>query len=343
MINITESNTFRYELFNNILNGTCLNLQKFILNGVQPYDYISCKGQKINEKYNRITKSDYYKLSKFLKEYQYLKTYTEQYMKLHPELTNSIISSTGDYRMPSTISKNAEYCNRIQDVLDACLHQGIMHTYSKEQMDYLKLKTALLPLVLSDTSSSKKFRMCAENSYIFLCPIHTERTPSFRVYDSTNSYYCYGCGNSGNIIKYIKETNGLTYKESIDLLLKIFMFQEKNKQDPRYNVIKKYQDSITSDEYQALLELGRQRITRYGNILMPSRTETIDEYYRQKYATIKRIKNNQLDTTIINSNLPDSIILDFKEPVENTKARKQLVKTKNIDFYDIPLDDDLPF
>lgn len=84
MINITESNTFRYELFNNILSGTCLNLQKFILNGVQPYDYISCKGQKINEKYNRITKSDYYKLSKFLKEYQYLKTYTEQYMKLHP-------------------------------------------------------------------------------------------------------------------------------------------------------------------------------------------------------------------------------------------------------------------
>ena len=37
-----------------------------------------------------------------------------------------------------------------------------------------------------------------------LCPFHSERSPSFMVYPSDNSFYCFGCGAGGNAITFIK-------------------------------------------------------------------------------------------------------------------------------------------
>lgn len=33
------------------------------------------------------------------------------------------------------------------------------------------------------------------------CPLHGEDTPSFRVYDDTNTFYCFGCGAGGDVIR----------------------------------------------------------------------------------------------------------------------------------------------
>ena len=37
-----------------------------------------------------------------------------------------------------------------------------------------------------------------------LCPFHNEKTPSFTVYPDTQNYYCFGCGNGGDVITFIK-------------------------------------------------------------------------------------------------------------------------------------------
>ena len=54
--------------------------------------------------------------------------------------------------------------------------------------------------------------------YIGLCPFHSEKTASFFVYPDTQSYYCFGCHESGNIFTYIMKTEGLEFREALELL-----------------------------------------------------------------------------------------------------------------------------
>ena len=54
--------------------------------------------------------------------------------------------------------------------------------------------------------------------YKGLCPFHSERTPSFMVYPDTQSFYCFGCGKGGDVIKFTMEINNLTYIEAVRLL-----------------------------------------------------------------------------------------------------------------------------
>ena len=54
--------------------------------------------------------------------------------------------------------------------------------------------------------------------YMGLCPFHQEDTPSFYVYTDTQSYYCFGCHESGNIFTYIMKTEGLSFPETLRVL-----------------------------------------------------------------------------------------------------------------------------
>lgn len=55
---------------------------------------------------------------------------------------------------------------------------------------------------------------------VMCCPFHDEKTPSFTVFKS-NSYYCFGCGESGNSISYVMKTKKIGFIEAIKYLLKM--------------------------------------------------------------------------------------------------------------------------
>ncbi len=51
-----------------------------------------------------------------------------------------------------------------------------------------------------------------------LCPFHDERTPSFSVNAENRLYHCFGCGASGDAIRFVEATEGLDFRESVELL-----------------------------------------------------------------------------------------------------------------------------
>lgn len=51
-----------------------------------------------------------------------------------------------------------------------------------------------------------------------LCPFHTEKTPSFSVNAEEGLYYCFGCRASGDAITFVRETEGLDFAASVEVL-----------------------------------------------------------------------------------------------------------------------------
>lgn len=51
-----------------------------------------------------------------------------------------------------------------------------------------------------------------------LCPVHSEKTPSFIVTPALNTYHCFGCGIGGNAITFLTEIQHMSYPEAIKWL-----------------------------------------------------------------------------------------------------------------------------
>ena len=58
----------------------------------------------------------------------------------------------------------------------------------------------------------------AGTRWVGLCPFHTEKTPSFGVHAVHQFYKCFGCGASGDAIKFVMEIEALTFYEAMKAL-----------------------------------------------------------------------------------------------------------------------------
>ena len=48
-----------------------------------------------------------------------------------------------------------------------------------------------------------------------VCPFHDEAEASFTVYADTEKFYCFGCGEGGDVLDFIQRVEGLTLPEAI--------------------------------------------------------------------------------------------------------------------------------
>ncbi|HEX3806505.1 MAG TPA: DNA primase [Gaiellaceae bacterium] len=75
-------------------------------------------------------------------------------------------------------------------------------------------QTAELVAVVEDRTSLRK----QGARLVGRCPFHEERTPSFSVNPSQGFYYCFGCHKGGDVITFVRETQGLDFAGAIEWL-----------------------------------------------------------------------------------------------------------------------------
>ena len=66
----------------------------------------------------------------------------------------------------------------------------------------------------------------SSRGYIALCPFHNEKTPSFHIYTDNNTYYCFGCGASGNAVTFLMEKENLSFGETLQKIGEEFKIPE---------------------------------------------------------------------------------------------------------------------
>ena len=64
------------------------------------------------------------------------------------------------------------------------------------------------------------------------CPFHHEKTPSFNINESRGFYHCFGCGESGDAIKFVQKMDGLTFVEAVKKLAEQCGVKIEEKEDP---------------------------------------------------------------------------------------------------------------
>ena len=82
--------------------------------------------------------------------------------------------------------------------------------YEEELIDEVREKNDIVDVISSYVSLKKR-----GSNYVGLCPFHNEKTPSFSVSRDKQMYYCFGCGQGGNVYTFLMEYNRLSFVEEI--------------------------------------------------------------------------------------------------------------------------------
>lgn len=148
-----------------------------------------------------------------------------------------------------------------------------------------------------------------------LCPFHDEKTPSFTVAPARNVYYCHGCGQGGDAIKFLMDAEHLTFIESVERLASRSGIQLRYETDNSPNVPRPqtgqrqrllsahvaafefYRDQLSTPgarkarEFLAQRGFGRDAAERYGCGFAPDSWDALAKHLRQKGYTADELNS----------------------------------------------------
>lgn len=82
----------------------------------------------------------------------------------------------------------------------------------------------------------------AGRNYKGLCPFHQEKTPSFMASDEKQIFHCFGCGEGGDIFKFLMKFEGLSFAEAVHQLAEragIALPKDAFAKDPDEEIVRK--------------------------------------------------------------------------------------------------------
>lgn len=85
-------------------------------------------------------------------------------------------------------------------------------------------------------------------NWMGLCPFHAEKSPSFSVSAAKQFYYCFGCGATGDAIKFLTEHHGMSFFDAVEDLA-----QRVGMQVPR--------EQVSPEEMERRQKLSERRLS----------------------------------------------------------------------------------
>lgn len=87
--------------------------------------------------------------------------------------------------------------------------------FSPELIDQIRDANDIVDLITEYVPLKKRGK-----NYVGLCPFHAEKAPSFNVSPDKQMFYCFGCGEGGNVISFLMKHEKLGFSDAIRHLAK---------------------------------------------------------------------------------------------------------------------------
>ena len=85
--------------------------------------------------------------------------------------------------------------------------------YGEDLIEEVRDRNDIVDVISSYVSLRKK-----GSTYFGLCPFHNEKSPSFSVSREKQMYYCFGCGQGGDVYSFLMEYNKMSFMEAMQEL-----------------------------------------------------------------------------------------------------------------------------
>lgn len=85
--------------------------------------------------------------------------------------------------------------------------------YEEQLIEEIRSRNDIVSVISSYVKLKKQ-----GSSYFGLCPFHNEKSPSFSVSPQKQMYYCFGCGEGGNVITFVMKYENYTFVEALKFL-----------------------------------------------------------------------------------------------------------------------------
>jgi len=165
----------------------------------------------------------------------------------------------------------------------------------KQQADIVRVIGEYVPL--------KK----AGQNFRGLCPFHAEKTPSFNVHPTKQIYHCFGCGQGGDVFKFVMEMEKCAFPEAIRIVaekcgIAVPRPKERSPEERRENqlrallveihreaqtfFVKQLEGTLEGKAARAYLEdrgLDKDTVERFGIGYAPSGGDLLLRHFRGKY------------------------------------------------------------
>lgn len=154
---------------------------------------------------------------------------------------------------------------------------------SKDKITEIKQALNIVDVIGETVALTK-----AGRNYIGLCPFHGEKTPSFNVIEDKQFYHCFGCGKSGDVFKFVEETNGVSFVDAVAILAE--------KAGLQLDITPFYrQEEKQMSPHQVLYDIHRDAAKFYHALLMTTKMgEAARAYLHQRGLNDEVIKAFQL-------------------------------------------------
>lgn len=134
-------------------------------------------------------------------------------------------------------------------------------------------------------------------NYFSSCPFHIDKSPSLCIYPNTNSFYCFSCHASGDVIKFVEEVERTDFKGAVEFLAKKY-----NMEIPTY----KGDNSVAQAKKKRdrLHALMRDAALHYNNNLFGPKGQEARDYLAKRGLSKETIVKFGLGYSIDKYDLP---------------------------------------